>query len=34
MEIKKIGGFVGNSKLKSTYLGDFFMDFETFKNKV
>ena len=30
MEIKKISGLAGNSKLKSTYLGDFFMDFKNF----
>ena len=29
-EIKQIDGFVGNSNFKSTYLGEFFMDFRNF----
>ena len=29
-EIKQIDGFVGNSNFKSTYLGEFFMDFKKF----
>ena len=28
MEIKQIDGFVGNSNFKSTYLGEFLMDFK------